>query len=231
MASPTGKYVPRFISREELSPDMKLNSIIQKLSPSNFDALMTQARSIKIVPEPEGFPVDEEIKTMRPVIDVIMKNIKICNENDPQNGIYANMYVDLCKNWQGRQGAMFKTMMNEELERVFADYSKVDSIEVKHRLQMYSVISFVSKLYHLDGVSGLYIVKILETFCKEDDDVKIPIFAKLLYYTFDRLCKEPWFKGRLVNKYHTFLQNYVSGDNRTNIYFVMEEILAKKWPN
>lgn len=231
MASPVGKYVPRFISREELSPDVKLNGIIQKLSPSNFDALMTQARSIKIVPEPEEETETSDTKMMRPVIDVIMKNIKICNETDPQNGIYANMHYDLCKNWQGRQGVIFKTMMNEELERIFNEYSRMETVEIKQRLEMYSVISFVAKLYSLGCVSGLYIIKILEIFCKEDDDIKAPIFAKLLYYTFDRLCKETWFKGKIVAKYKAYLQNYMTGDNRTNIYFVMEEILEKKWPN
>lgn len=140
------------------------------------------------------------------------------------------MFFDLSNNWSGRQGAIFKKLMNEELEKIFSEYSTMTEIEVKQRLQMYSVIAFVSKLYHLNGVSGLYVVKVLETFCK-DDDKKIPIFAKLISQTFDKLCKEPWFKGKLVAKYRQFLDAYISGDNRDNIYYIVLDVLEKKWPN
>ena len=231
MASPVpGKYIPRFISREEISPVTSLNSIMQKLSPSNFDALMTQARNIRFLNEQEGFTVDDEaVKTMKPVIDIILKNIKICNEGDPQNKIYADMFHDLSNNWTGSQCEIFKKLMNEELEKIFAEYSAMTEIEVKRRLEMYSVIAFVSKLYHLNGVSGLYVVKVLETFCK-DDDKKIPIFVKLISQTYDKLCNEPWFKGKLVAKYHQFLKNYTDGDNRDNVYYIGLDTLAK-WSN
>ena len=232
MASPVpGKYIPRFISREEISPVTSLNSIMQKLSPSNFDALMSQARNIRFLNEQESFTVeDEDVKTMRPVIDIILKNIKICNEGDPQNKIYADMFHDLSNNWSGRQGAVFKRLMNEELEKIFTDYSSMVEIEVKQRLQMYSVIAFLAKLYHLNGVSGLYIVKVLETFCK-DEDKKIPIFVKLISQTFDKLCKEPWFKGKLVAKYRQFLENFATSDNRDRVYYIILDTLEKKWPN
>jgi hypothetical protein len=232
MASPVpGKYVPRFISREEISPVNSLNGIMQKLSPSNFDALMTQARNIRFLNEQEGFTVpDDDMKTMKPVIDIIVRNIKICNEGDPQNKIYADMFHDLSNNWSDRQGIVFKKLMNEELEKIFADYSSMAEVELKQKLQMYSVIAFVSKVYHLNGVSGLYVVKVLETFCK-DDDKKIPIFVKLISQTFDKLCKEPWFKGKLVVKYRQFLENYIAGDNRDNIYYIIVDVLGKTWPN
>jgi hypothetical protein len=231
MASPVpGKYVPRFISREEISPVMNLNSIMQKLSPANFDALMTQARNIRFLNEQEGFTPDEEaVKTMKPVIDIIIKNIKICNEGDPQNKIYADMFHDLSVNWTGYQCDIFKKLMNEELEKIFAEYSSLTEIEITQRLQMYSVIAFVAKLYHLDGVSGLYIVKVLETFCK-DDNKKIGIFVKLIAQTLDKLCKEPWFKGKIVAKYKQFLENYTNGDNRDSaVYYIARDVLEKQW--
>lgn len=234
MSSPTGEYIPRFIRTDDLplneKAGRKLNGIMQKLSPSNFDALVEQARSIKVFAE-EAFPVtNEATETMKPIVGVIIKNIKICNENDAQNDIYAKMFCDLSKSWNGNQGTIFTSLVNNELWSILNEYSAVAEISEEYKLQIYSVVAFIARLYKHDGVSGLFVIRTLELFCKKGDN-NIPVFAKLLLNTFDKLSKEAWFKGKLVNKYHQFVKDYVEEGNSGIVHFLMVQLLEKKWPN
>jgi len=234
MSSPTGEYVPRFIRNDDLplneKAGRKLNGIMQKLSPSNFDALVEQARSIKVFAD-EAFPVtNESTEMMKPIVDVIIKNIKICNETDVQNDIYAKMFCDLSRSWNGNQGTIFTSLVNNELWFILNEYSAAKEISPEYKLQIYSVVAFIARLYKHDGVSGLFVIRVLELFCKNEDNT-IPVFAKLLLNTFDKLSKEAWFKGKLVNKYHKLIEDYVAENNSGIIRFLMVQLLEKKWPN
>jgi hypothetical protein len=199
------------------------------MSPSNFDALVEQARSIRVLED--TFPIsDEATKTMKPIVSVIIKNVKLCNETDSQNDTYAKMYCDLSKSWDGNQGAIFTSLINDELWSILNEYATTAEISVEYKLQIYSVIAFIAKLYIHDGVSGLFIIRILELFCKKGDN-NVPVFSKLIFNTFDKLSSEPWFKGNRVNKYRQFINDYVSLGKRDSVYFLMVQLLEKKWTN
>lgn len=230
--SAEGKYVPRFLSGSPISPDRSLNSIITRLSPMNYEGLIGAAKSIEVLTEPEREEVTDETadrEMMKPIVNTILKSIKNCNESDPQIETFTKMFIDLTGSWKGRQGKILMKQMSEQLDNMIKIYVQKTDIEVKDRLEMYSIVKFIGFLYSMNKVPSIYIIKLLEMFRNAEDEEKLGIFARILSNNIYLLKNDSFFNARFAAKYKTFVLDYLKGENRGLVHHIMNEIILTKW--
>lgn len=231
----TDTYKPRFLTGDASSPLRVFNSIMMRIAEPNYNALIDKALKLEVLENISIVDISERCQTkdtemMFPIGNAIIKGIRRCNEKDPQIDIYSNLFIDMTNKWSGCQGRVLMRTVNTELGTLISEYASEIGADkgaaLENSLKMYSVMKFLCNIYSKGKIPSLYIMKVMESFCK-DDEVNFSIFIRLLSNSIDTLKNDAFFKAKLEKKYRTFitavLEKRCTGANR----FTVQCVLAK----
>jgi hypothetical protein len=229
MESPK-KYVPRFMLPPEervYSPDRIINNIMGKMSPQNFDALTNYAKAIEILDEPERLKLKaEDLEKVKPVANKLIINVMECNEKGSLLEIYSKFLYEMTTNPTiKRQGRALMMMVNEEISSFIGTYIGKKENTLEDTLKLYSVIKFIGCLYQMNhkAVPVDYILMIADQFCSAE---QINVLGRIIQQNLTKLMKEEAFKAK-SSVYRKIIEDYVKGDSRGPMYFLLKEMLEK----